>query len=416
MPYQYVTAKVRRRGIEAVWETVDLSTLDCNHIFQTYALGSIELAHSSISQPRWISLAALAEVMPPYIGQRTLAQFLISLGEGSLPTTIAPPNFRYYHAKFADVWEAGYSVKPFDRTRHPDLDLPAGEANDLLLSKPGVDFLTHWSSCMVTVNGLYHRVAGSPYGLMVVDGGRTGRISNHHQLGMLSFREVGALDYIPISPEMLYKSHESQQFRQFVNIKVPKNLTGKTVMLVIGGYLHVLDNTYKVVGDNTVRVFFKNMALPERYYDTWQHLNMAPLDLDQIEGDERRVAVDELYSDQAIRGYLTLPQSFLVLIDTEQLYIQKHLAENTGIPGRYIINQAAYKQLPLVGAYGRVYEYVAKNEYGRTMMCTQPNVRNNYNFRTTSWTDKQVLNDNTYSAKPWERHSAHLLEIGRISY
>lgn len=414
MSYQFAGATLLRHGIDSIWETVDISSMDCNAIFSTFRQGSVELSHTATTDHSWISLAELRRSIPLYIGQKTLNQFLVELGNESLPTQPVAPNYRSYHARYADVYEAGYTVRAFDHNRHPDMDLPLDDKRDLLLSKEGVDFQTLWPYCMVTVNGHLHRVAGSSYGLVVLDGARSMQIGQRTQIGLISFQDVGVLDYIPITPDMIYKTHEDQKYVEFINIHVPKSMEGKTPFLVIGGYLHLLDNIYKVVGDQMLRVHFKHLMWPERFFESRHAIDLKGLNLDVIAEDPRRVSVEELHSDSVLKAYLTLSQSFIVLIDSEQLYVKRHGIENTGIPGRYIVPEAAYKQLPLQGAYGRMLEYLLKREYGQYSLSTVPSVHNTFNFRSTDWHNDLVLNDNTYSARPFEQIVPHLLEIGRI--
>lgn len=413
MAYTYTGAVARSKTLDAIWGPVDLSAVDINAIYATYSKAYITLTHPSLVNPVYLDMDTVRLLIGVYTGTKTLTQWLAANGNNTLPTITSIPQLNPKPVLYNDAWHAGYSIKPVDRTKHPDAELPFGAKNDLLLSKPGLDFRQWWRYVLVTVNGYFHRVGGSVDGLYVVDGGRTGRLANDNIVGIHSFREVGALEVIPIIPSMIYKTNPDQKYANAAHIALPRSTEGKTVLLVLGGFLHVLDDAYKMIGDRSMKIDFNNYAFPERIYDSFKALGLEKLGLETSVNNELQFVVEQLYSDAVIEAYLTLSQSFIVVVDTPTMYVRRHDLEKTGLPGRFNA-PAPFKRFPLISALGRVYDYRIFPEDGQCILATPNALDIAYNFQTTPWEAELSIDPTRSSAAPWRFAKGHLLEFGRF--
>lgn len=412
--YQYKAAKARTKGLAAEWKDVDLSTVDINTLFTTYAKVILTLTHVSVSHDLYLDMDDARPQIPPSFKPRTIQQWLTSLGPAALPTHDSAPIIRERIVRYRDAWLAGYDIVAVDRKRAWNAQLPEGEKNDLLLRRSDVDFTNLWRYCMVSVNGLFHHVGGSPEGLYVVEGGRTGAIKRDNHVGLLSFRDVAALEYIPIVAGMVYKTHPDQKYADYANVKLPKPVVGKTILLVLGGYLHVLDNAYQQTGPSSVRINFNRIPLPERVFESFDRINLDSLQLTPSPNNDRQFVREELLADDTLAAYLTLPQSFFVVVDTPYLFARETQVENSKLPGRYITKDPM-EMLPLFSAMGRHCIYKPTREWGRVVLSSEPAHNYDYNFRTHQWHTQLSLDDKTYSAKPWDFAQARLLTIGRYT-
>jgi hypothetical protein len=412
--YQYKAAKARSKGPDAVWKDVDLSTADINTLFTTYAKVILTLTHVSIDHDLYLDMDDARPQIPPSFKARTIQQWLTSLGAAALPTHDSAPIIRERYVRFRDAWLAGYDVLPVDRKRAWNAQLPEGDKNDLLLRRSDIDFTSMWRYCMVSVNGLFHRVGGSPEGLYVVEGGRTGRIKGDNHVGLLSFRDVGALEYIPIVPGMVYKSHPDQQYADYANVKLPAPVEGKTILLVLGGYLHVLDNAYRQTGPTSVRINLNAVPLAERVFESLERINLESLNLTPNPRNAHHFEREELFADDTLEAYLTLPQSFFVVVNTPYLFAREEQLEKTKLPGRYLTKDTM-EPLPMFSALGRNCIYTATDEWGRMVLACEPAHDYDFNFRTHQWQTQLSLDDKPYSAKPWDFARAYLLTLGRYT-
>lgn len=411
--YQYKAAKARSKGREATWKDVDLSAVDVNDLFRLHGKVILTLTHPSFDHDLYLDMDEARSYIPPSLHPRTIQNWLDALGSGSLPHHNSDAIIRERIVRYADVYRAGYQVLPVDRKRAWNAQIPKSEKNDLLLRRADIDFTQFWQYCMVSVNGLFHRVGGSPEGLYVAEGGRTGRVFNDNHLGLLSFRDVGKLDYIPIVPGMVYKTHPDQKYADYVNVKLPAPVEGKTILLVLGGYLHVCDEVYTQTGPNTVRINISKATLPERVFESHGRINLETLGLTPNPNNPRHFAVDELLGDTAVHAYCTLPQSFFVVVDAPYLFVREFPVEKTGMPGRFL-STPKFK-LPLFSALGRNYAYHAKMDWGRMVLACESAKDYDFNFRSTSWHANLSIDDKPYSADPWDHARGTLWEIGRYT-
>lgn len=414
MSYQLVAAKARSKGLDAVWSDVSITPMTIGTLFSTYTDVWMTLSHPSLSKNVFLRLQAVRELVSARYHSLTVPQWLQAIGDLALPTVASMPDFKLRQVRTSDAWRAGYDIKPFDRTRHEDAEIPYGEKDDLLLTKEGIDFQTYHRYLLVSVNGYFHRTGSSPRGLQVLDGGRTGRLLNDNQVSVHSFWGVGALDIIPITSEMVYKTIPTGRLADRAYVELPYDVEDKTVLLVIGGFLHVLDETYTRIGPRSLCININKLALAERFFESNKALDLSSLPLTKHVGDASHVAVDELYSDEVIRAYLSLSQSFVVVVNTKDFYVRRHPIANTELPGRYEVPKGT-ERLPLFGAYGKVYDYAIFPDWGVNVLACRENTRKRYSFRTTHWRGNHSIDDSLYPYRPWDWAQAHMLEMGRFA-
>lgn len=414
MSYQLVSAKARPRGLGAEWVDVDLSATTIGAILSTYVNVWLTLSHPAVAVPLYLDIRTVRDVIAARYHRYTVPQWLSSIDNDSLPTTQLPPSFNLRNVLYSDAWRAGYDIQPTDIHRSHTAELPNSERRDLLMTKEGVDFEVNWRYCMVTVNGFFHRVGGSPDGMHVLEGAHSGRVANDNQVGVHSFREVGQLQYVPITPSMIYKTEASQRMADYAYIQLPEGAENKTVLLVLGGYLHVMDSAYKLIGPRTLRVDFSNLELLARIYDSERYLDLTSLPLTRDPNSPDHYAVSELYSDQFLTAYLCLPQSFIVLVDTDQFFVRRKPVPCAGLPGRYEV-PAGSERFPLFGSLGRAYDYAIFPDWGTNVLACHDNQDRNYTFRTTNWRDSQSISGKVDTYRGWEYAEAYFLQMGRYA-
>lgn len=414
MSYQLVAAKARSKGLDATWSDVDITSVKIGALFSTYSNVWLTLSHSALEDDVYLELNAVLDLVAATYHGLTVPQWLQAIGNDSLPTSTSMPNLTLRRVRYNDVWRAGYDVKPIDRFRHDDATIPFGEKNDLLLSKPGVDFNVNYRYALVSVNGFFHRTGASPTGLQVVDGGRTGRIANDNQIGMHSFQGVGTLDFIPITPSMIYKTADTSKLADRAYIELPYDTEDKTVLLVLGGYLHVLDEAYTKIGPRSLRINFNKIALVERYFDSRKTIDLSSLPLTRDPENPDHVSVPELLSDATLTAYMCLPQSFIVVVNAKDFFVRRHPVTNSQIPGRYEVVKGT-ERLPLFGPWGKVCDYAIFPDWGVNVLACAENIRPTYQFRTTNWRSQPTIDASLNTFRPWSWAQAHLLEMGRFA-
>jgi len=414
MPYQYVSATAKENGLTALWQPADVQNMVIKDIYATYADVWLTLAHPSSPRPLYLLMSEVRASIAPTYSHYTVANWLAAIGNASLPTSPMEPVITTTHVKFIDAWKAGYDIKKIDIGRNEDTQVPNFELNDLLISREDVDFGIYHRRALVSVNGYFHRTGVAGTKLHVLDGGRTGSLGNDNRVGLISFNDVAAIDLIPITPDMILKASIDTPLHLRHTIKLPFSIENKTILLCVGGYLQILDSTYQVIGSNSISVNFARMGWPERYFDSIGKIDLSSLPLTPIDDDHTHVSVEELLSDEVVRAWMTMSQSFLVVVNSDRIYKRIHYCGNAEMPGRFETDEDK-KLMPMFAGYGRHVNYLSYDDWGVRIHAAHPNdnVRLNYMFRMARWLEEGAIDSSLQVQRPWEWANGYMVELGR---
>jgi hypothetical protein len=420
MAYTYVSAMVRATRQTVEWTAANLSQVPLNTIIQDYYEVSIELSNPFDPANTYLTTATLQQVMPQAIPSPTLLAWLTSLGNQALPTIATAPSTTTTPVRYADGWQAGWVANLTDMTAAPDAVMPDGAKNDLLLTKSGLDMASMSNYVLVTVNGYLHLSGGSINGLYVKDGGTTMRIANDNHFGIFSFLPVGTVQQIPITADMIYKPNDNWNYSDAVWVDLGVSLTDKILLMSIGGYLHVLDSTYTKTGDQTVKINFNQIAFPERIYQSMKSIDLSSLPINRgpSGASSEQFSISSLFSDEVIAAYLCLSQSFAIVVDCTDFYTQTHDLEASCVPGRYFGNAGSSQnpitamQYPLVGAFGRLYDYRISQEEDTYVYGCDSMYWDHFLFETMDWQNYLSIGPNREGSRRWSNAKGYLLEFG----
>lgn len=413
MSYQLLGATGRVRSLEAAWQDVDVSAMIIKDILQVYKGIYLELSHFAYSHPVFLKLHSISDTFNSTTLLMTPQQWLDSIGNMTLPVIEELPNPREQWAKYEDAFKAGYDVELINIGQHVDMSLPADDKRDLFLTKPTVNFQQFWRYFLISVNGFFHRSVLGPNGLYVIDGGRTRSISGESIAGITSFREVAKMEQIPITPSMITPVTEGAQLYNGFFLTLPQNIENKTVLLVVGGYLHILDSTYSVTGERTLKVEYQKLNPVDRYYDSLGQINLATLPILNTPENPKRIVTESFYSDAYVKAWMSLPQSFVIVLDVEDVYLRKYDVNNTRLPGVYQVEKP-FRRLPLFGTYGRVLDYISYVEDEKVVMNSHYVNEPHRMYRTAEWRASLSIDDTCYTASPWRIAEAKLVEFGKF--
>ena len=408
--YHYVQAIVKTKDRGVRWQRVDIQDMTIEWIVERYRQAQIQLSHPAQEFNGYITLEGLIEQNPhPDV---TFNQWLASLGEQSLPIIKGTPEIDIKTVDQRDVWHDGFDVQPIRIGTHPDIEFTKDKLPDLLLTKEGIDYHQLYRYSLVSVNGWIHRTGFSESGLHVKEGAKTGTRMNETQIAITTFDGVGELDIIDLKEDMLYRPKEQVRHYRFAHLDLGVDTDNKSVILVLGGYPHVLDDTYIEIGNGLIQIDFNNYPMIQRYYDAKDAMDLSSLPYNRItNNDDQRNVSDLLESEEWIKAYLNLAHSFAVIVDTPHLYAIKHKLQDTQLPGKFIAHQLPH--WPLKSLRGRWLPYVAQQQDGQYLISCQNNLLANYQFESTGYRELQSVTNQKVPYRPYIRDHAFLLEIGR---
>lgn len=407
MTYQYEAAIVKSHTPASRWTEMNILDLDGRTLMSEYRQILVQLSHTTLTEPVVLDLSLLHDELAGMT--TTFATWLASLGNRSLPTKPGTITRNEVHVRFWDAWRTQLKINPSRMGSHPESNYSASEKRDLLLSGLDLDYLQLQQQTLVTVNGLLHLTSGSGHGLYVVDGAYQ---RDRTMVGLLDFSDVGNVEQVPLTSDMLYRPHPDNQYYQQAHLNLGRSLEGRYVLLSIGGYLHAYDDFYRLIGDGLLQLDFNSYPMIQRYYESKDLIDLNSLPVTQYENGWNLRSVDELLrSDDTIAALLDLPQSFAILIDAPDLYVDRIPLEKTQFAGTYINYHQPY--LPLQCQRGKLKEYWWQEDYGQWVVRVDDNKVPNYQFETSSFEDQTMVTNQRLPARRFRYDRAYWLDIGR---
>lgn len=412
--YTLVSAIAKSFASEGRWESVAIGDMPLSQIYSTYVKVYAVLTNPFVTGQ--VSLD-LAQVQAAEGGlSLTFNQFLVQNGTGMLPTSTTIPTLNPQYAEYKDAFKAGYKVQPVNAQAAPDAQLPASDKTWLYLTKndasgQSIDFELFYRSCMVSVNGYFHAIDAIPTAAWVMDGMKSRNISGQNQIGILNFQKMGSLQYAPITESMIYKQSSDQLYRNQMYVNLGVDTTNKTIMLVLGGYLHILDaKTFFRVSETAVAINFNNLPILERFHESLQYLDLSSLPFDRDDNDPTKLNVADFLSDENLVAYATLSQSFFVLLDTPEVFTEYDKVYTGKLTNILVSNQEP--KYPLVNGHGKIADYWSVYEDGRWALTVYDNRWNHRTYNTVDWRNEVCVNSARQTQKVQEPSRAFFLKIG----
>lgn len=406
--YQLISALAKFKTPGSPWLRVDVSATKLADIYSTY-----EEVYFEVSSPYWSkNQTILASEIRPRITlmSQTLPEFFESIGNDTLPSIDGIASIKKGEVIYADAYWAGYELQRAKYTRNPAYIPDPSEADCLVLRKPGVDPDDFLKYCLTTVNGLFHRVDSDGAVNYVIDAFTSVRTARRHEVGIVNFKGIGELQCVTITPEMVHRRDPNQPLANQLYIQSPVSTKNKTVALVMGGYLHLLDNfTFCRVGEDIFCLETQSLPLIERFYESEKLIDLSSLNLERRGKNEAQVSREQLTSDEVLTKWMTLSQSFLVLIDNDVVNVEREQVETGSTWGMYVVPKEPRR--PLISNYGSFLTYVKAVDDGMWTLTVGNNVMNNLLVNTAEDFNSPYPADNRIPHNREEISRAHFLHI-----
>lgn len=407
--YQLVSAIGKVRAVGGRWSNLQIGNTPMIDLYERY-----EKLYAVLSNPHYESVRCLdlQDIRYKYLGSSlTFNEVLAQESGNSLPTTAQIPKFKTTHAIYSDAVQARYKITPVSPAAHPQAATPPAERHWLALTREDTDYSLFFRSCLASVNGLIHLTDADSQRAYVVDGMKTARYSGKASLGLISFREVGALEFIPIKTSMIFRAREDLPLadRMYLNLGVSRPT--KTAMLVLGGYLHALDNeAFYRINDTTFAINFKHIPLRDRYFDSRDLMDLSSLGLASAPGNSHEIDNDELFSDEVLTRYATLSQSFIVFVDNPQLFVETISVRESSSANMAVSFSAPH--WPMLTETGKLVNYWRVHEHGQWACSFEDGLRDNYNFNDSPQTQLHGIDDHRLPYQQVTYPRMRMLRIG----
>lgn len=323
------------KGLNKRWAQVDLDEPTVQSLFLNYRALQIEVTPEDAIEPVYFLLHELSEEFMDFTG--TVQDLLDDhFDEDALPTFEVAVAIDRAVARFYDVFQLRYAIKAVDATNaEPPLSVDIEDVDHLRIERRGASFnsATAVKQVLANVNGFYHLTKNvGDKGLFVQDGFKCARISGQNQLGLWDFQELGELEVVSPVPGQLYSSNNAYQ------VTFTQDLSDKTVFFFIAGYFFPVDGiVVSQIGPQNFLIDFahESMRLAARYFEAVNYLDLS--DVQAAANGETAGTIDTelLGSPDAIEAWMGLSQTFAVILDRKDCYIEQRHIKRTGNPNMY---------------------------------------------------------------------------------
>lgn len=423
--YILVRSRYRQDRRAGRWKEADLANEQIGSLAANYGDIYLYVEYPGAGQPvqkalHWVNVLNLLNKYPTTM---TVQAWLTAVGNATLPFETTLPNESIRTVKYAQAWHVGYNVQPRARLGTVQHESSPYYKEDLIITHPKFTPQRIRDNCLISVNGYFHLTDWTNDGVRVIDGNTTVVKCNDNQIGLHSFETIGGLNFVRITPDMIKAQAEGTPLWDATYLTLPDDidLTNKTVLLVTGGYLNVLSDVYTRVSERTWRLSFGKMMFLNRFLQSVREMDLSSLGLSDYPADPSLFDVQELKADHVISAYLSLSQSFFVIVDSPSLFQAFEPVQYLNLPGRFISSERI--QYPLTGAYGRMLDYhvikepgMAEQSYPATealyVYCSTENKRYDFDAHHRPWTKQTSVNSGAYPAHPFEHETAYYRIIG----
>lgn len=393
------------------WEEKDVAEVPVNQLYVNFRKLFLTLSSPFFPEPLVVDFEIFRAEHS--IKTATLEDFLVDIGNLSLETVEGMPEVDTRFAQYNDGFRAGYRIEMISPNASLTAQLPRTDRTDLLLKRdtPVTDMQEVYDNCLVSVNGFFHRTDTDGENVYVIDGGKSCLKSRQNQLGILSFKNIGKIQQIPITESMVFKEAADSKLSQRTYVRLDTDTTNKTVMLVLGGYLVMPQNGALIrTDDNTFAIDMTRIPLVRRFFESRQYLDLGSMELDTTNRNVSQIDLAQFYNDNATLAYLTMSQTFFVVVDTPELFMNKTYLKNSSHPGMFITYQEP--KYPLIVGSGRVADYWKVYDAGHWAVSVHDSYLANRVFDTVVTNDLRSVTDSCVPGSTYYDSRGYMLEIG----
>lgn len=412
--YIYIKSITLLNSLGSQWKESDIRMLRLNDIFKTFQRVYLVLKTPFSDDEIYVDLHSLKYELSSKT--TILGEWLLSVWPQTLPTVESIPSTKIKYVKYSDAYYSGYKAEltKIGYNLNP-LTTNKLELTDIELTRPRytTDLSLIHTHCIVTVNGIIHLTDTDGKRLFIYDAGKMVRTHSQNHIGIMSFLDIGRIDKIKLTNEMITRVEASIPLKDGITIKLPDDIItkDKVVILVMGGYLvFQQNNEFFEIGDNQYLLKVKALPLIERILESRPYLDLSSLGLTEQENKPGCLSLDEVYSDEVLKKLLTISQSHILVIDTNKLIYNKVFLHNTKLPGEFVSHVDPI--YPLVVNYGKIVEYWKTYDQGRWSVKVADSYYRNFIYRNTMKTDIGLTSTQLLPSKTFFESSAYLLEIG----
>lgn len=405
--YQYVACISQTKGPRPRLVNDDISALQVADVVRNYTENRVIVTNTFRPQQTCLRLQDYTAELVAFNG--TLIQWFASLGNRALTTTDTLPNLVERHAKFSNLNAWWFKQKPTLVRSHPDVDFTFADAEDLLITKQGVDYQTLFDRSLFTVNGYVHRSVHTDDGIYILGACRNARLASEVNTGALTFNNLSTLSIYPISEGDFIAADTYSSYQEQMMLKLPFNAKGKSVALVIGGVMYWQEDVLQIISDTTANLLTGRIDWVERFFYDRDYIDLSSIPADINPDSPYVMANDVLTSEAFYKAWLLLSQSFWVVFDNPLLYLELVPLERHTWPGLFTV--PTDEPVPVVLNNGVLAEPLLRPGETRCCLLTSHFKKRGALNTTVGYKKEALITDYALMSDPWTNATAYWFKI-----
>lgn len=406
--YVYVKSVLRKKNTDEPWKDVNIANMLLSTIFDNYVSGYIMLTNRYLSKPVYMDLQEFKamDITTPDI---TFSMWLNYMGDNTFATNEIEPTYKEGTVSYCDAWQAGYVIKRMNLINDEVENMVDSDLPNLHLKKTGVSAQTLGEYCLTVVNGYLHFSDTYKDGIKIIGGAKTIDKTGNNQIGLLSFASIGKIKQIKITDEMITATNDKATLSRGLFINIGKDISKYKVMLSIGGFLHYGKDSFNIVNvdEGILRVDIDSINIHEKLLLGMNDLSYNENTLGISEHFPESIVKEKLLSDSSLRYFFTHNTTFIILIETDVISIERSMVDNVKLFSLYEYNTKP--TLPLIDYYGRLPVYHFSEQSGKYILRTQPQYSAFYNYKTTDGSYNRI--NSVTAPTNYNKMIGHFLEI-----
>jgi hypothetical protein len=386
---QKIFAKVNLNGLR--WIEQDLATalaVEVHSVGQVLGQTRMVLTHSADKDKLFLFDFFMDSL--PFVNsfeeQMTLGEWFTALGNTALPTTEFKDT-RTVQAVYSDAIHAKFQVEMVTPGGGPSDMLVHSAKTDLLVTKKGMEGGMVEANCLASVAGFLHRTYSSSRGMYVMQGGRTVAVSNINSLGLISFSKLGGCKVVPIVESMLGGLPEpGATLDTPIYVSVPGiDWSRSSAMLVLLGHLIPLGSVFRATGDGLFEINLLQYPYLERFLTAEKYMDLSQIRsvLSKKKDSPSVTSTQEVLQRDFLRELLTISQSFIVVINSPDVYVNRIPLEVGGHPCAFFHHEAV--KAPVVHHDGRLMNYLLLDQWPKWALLAPEGTHDHMRMHDIRW-------------------------------
>lgn len=409
--YTYIKSSCLVRTIGTRWTDDPIADTPLSEIYSRYLRVYIEV-HTSISDENFIVDMETYRTQLCASGM-TLQEWLTSMGGTPLHRIDHFPSDDLTSVHYENIIQRGYKITPVKAGYDFPPETPRSELPDLQLTRPGypTDLTLIHSHCLASVNGYFHRTDTDGTKAFILDGGVTSNMQRCSHTGLLSFMDIGEVKTYQLKDEDIMPVAEGEPLANGLIIRIPEEYVQWAKLFIFGGYLMQPEpeSVFQIADDLWV-IQPKSIPLVERYFESRVQIDMSSIKTEAtLTNEDTSLLKESLYTDENIRAWLQMSQSFIAFVDTPELYVERIYLRVSNLPG--FITSYQEPNYPTIMGYGKMVEYSKVKEVNFWALRVQDPFYRQYAFQKAPISVQPVLTNHLLPWKPYERTQGYMLRI-----